>query len=387
MTDAGHSAALDLRIHDSFDEIRPLWRAFERDAVMSVYQGLRWLELWHSHVGGATLDRLALVVGERDGRPVFIWPLGIWRAGPLKIARWLGGKFNNYNLGLWCPSEIAAITEEEMRRALGDIARKAGIDSFELANQPKTWEGFDNPFAMICEQQSPSNSFVMDLEPDFDALYARRRSSRSRRTQRRKRETMAEAGEIRLLHARDEATVLKIVDALVEQRNARAAEAGIPSIFAEKGAQAMTREILLDGLSSPTTGPIMEAHALEVGGIIRATYVGGVHRGRYSCFLNSFREDDLTATSPGDQLLLDVVEYCCQSGMTQLDLGIGEARYKSAWCEPDPLFDSFIAMSAAGRLHAGFYELRQSVKRAIKANPVLWNAVKKARQLRSRAHF
>ena len=380
----GHAAALDLRIIDTFEEIEPLWRTFEAEAVMSVYQGFRWLQLWHRHVGRATADRLALVVGERAGAPVFIWPLGIWRTGPLKVARWLGGKYNNYNLGLWCPSEITAITDDEMRRALGDIARQAGIDTFELVNQPASWHGHANPFAAICAQPSPSNSYVLDLEPDFDALYTRLRSARSRRTLRRKRETMAEAGEIRFLHARDEASVLRIVEALIEQRNDRAAQAGIPSVFAEAGAAEMTRDILLDGMT-PGDGPVMEAHALEVGGIIRATYVGGVHRGRYSCFLNSFRDDELTATSPGDQLLHDVVEYCCQAGMSQLDLGIGEARYKDAWCAPDPLFDSFVAMSAAGRIHAGFYELRQSVKRAIKANPVLWGAVKKARQIRSRA--
>ena len=354
---------------------------------MPVYQGLRWLELWHEHVGRATISRLAVVVGKRDGKTVFIWPFGIWRAGPLKIARWLGGKFNNYNLGLWCPAEIAAITEDEMRRALGDIARQAGIDSFELLNQPETWEGFENPFARISRQPSPSNSFVMDLEPDFGALHERRRSSRSRRTLRRKREAMAEAGEIRFIHARDEATVVRIVDALVEQRNDRAADAGIPSVFAQAGAMEMTRDALLDGLHARNGAPCLEAHALEVGGIIRATYVGGVHRGRYSCLLNSFREDELTPSSPGEQLLVDVVEYCCRAGMTQLDLGIGEARYKEAWCEPDPLFDSFAAMSVAGRVHAGFHELRQSVKRAIKANPVLWAAVRKARQLRSRGHL
>lgn len=381
---AAPTAVLELRIVESFAEIEPEWRAFERDAQMSVYQGFRWLELWHRHIGRHEVERLLLVVGTRAGKPAFIWPMGVWRSGPLRVARWLGGKFNNYNLGLWRSDELAAMTRDDLAATLADLAARARIDTFELLNQPVTWDGQANPFAEIAAVPSPSSSHAMDLQPDFTALYEGRRSSRSRRTLRRKRENMEKAGRPRLIHARDEATVLRIVEALVEQRNARAATAGIPSVFADYGALELTRDILLDSLDH-RGGPRMEAHALEVGGVIRATYVGGILHGRYSCFLNSFRDDELTATSPGEQLLYDVVESCCRRGMTRLDLGIGEERYKSSWCDADPLFDSFIPVTAAGRLHARLRELRQVLKRAIKGNPVLWQAVKKARQLRSRA--
>lgn len=376
--------ALSLEIHDTFDGVAERWRAFEVTAVMPPYQGFRWLELWHRHVGLRSMEKLALVEGRRGDATVFLWPFGIWSIGPVRIARWLGGKFNNYNFGLWDAAELAAITGEEMRATLEDIAKRMSIDTYEFVNQPETWDGFTNPFHMLGGTPSPSNSHVLDLEPDFDALYTRRRSSRSRRTLRRKRDQMAEAGEIRLIHATDEATVLRLVEALVDQRNARAATAGIPSVFAERGALDMTRDVLLDGLTE-TKGPIMEAHALEVDGIIRATYVGGTHHGRYSCFLNSFRDDELTATSPGEQLLHDLIESCCKRGMTRLDLGIGEQRYKTSWCDPDPLFDIFLPVSTAGHLHARLREFRQSVKRSIKGNPVLWKAVLKARQMRSRA--
>ncbi len=384
--DHGQAAALSLKIFASFDEIEPLWRKLEADAYMSIYQGFRWLQLWHELIGRRSSGELALVVGERNGEPVFIWPFGIWRSGPVRIARWLGGKYNNYNLGIWALDELATVNAQDVMKALREIAASARIDTFELINQPEAWDGQRNPFMCLSHTPSPSNSYLLALEPDFDALYERRRSSRSRRTLRRKRETMEQAGEVRFIHGTDRATILRIVEALVEQRDARAQTVGIPSIFASPGALEMTRDVLLDALTS-TEGPLMHAHALEVGGVIRATYIGGIYGERYSCFLNSFRDDELTATSPGDQLLHDLIRSSCENGLRYLDLGIGEERYKTSWCDPDPLFDSFIAMSRIGRLHAQLRGLRQSLKRSIKNNPALWKAVKKARKLRSRVGF
>ncbi len=183
----------------------------------------------------------------------------------------------------------------------------------------------------------------------------------------------------------DEATIERIVDVLVEQRNARAVTSGILSVFVVPGVRDLYRDVLIDSLSA-TSGPLAEAHALEVDGIIRATYIGGTHHGRDSCHLNSFREDELKNATPGEQLLLDVLKCCCERGLTQLDLGIGEMSYKVSWCKPDPLFDSSLPMTALGRLHALLAETKQSVKRSIKANPLLWKTILKLRRLRSHSH-
>ncbi len=376
--------ALTLRIFNSFEEIEPVWRRLQAHAYMSAYQGFRWLQLWHELIGRRSGGDLVLVVGERDGEPVFIWPFGVWRCGPARIARWLGGKYNNYNLGIWALEELSTANSKRVMKALREIAATAKIDSYELINQPEVWDGLRNPFMCLSHTPSPSNSYRLDLERDFEALYTRRRSSRSRRTLRRKRETMAQSGEIRFIHGTDKDSVLRIVEALVEQRDARAHAVGIPSIFSERGALELTRDVLLDGLTC-TEGPLMQAHALEVDGIIRATYVGGIYGERYSCFLNSFRDDELTASSPGEQLLHDLIEFSCEGGLKQLDLGVGEERYKTSWCDPDPLFDSFIPITGTGKLYARLREMRQSVKRSIKNNPALWQAIKKARKLRSRA--
>jgi CelD/BcsL family acetyltransferase involved in cellulose biosynthesis len=89
--------------------------------------------------------------------------------------------------------------------------------------------------------------------------------------------------------------------------------------------------------------------------------------------------------SPGEQLLLRLVRSCCERGFETFDLGIGEARYKNMLCgDAEPLFDSYIALSPAGRVLAFGYGLGAATKRAIKTRPALWSFVGKLRRLRAK---
>ena len=69
------------------------------------------------------------------------------------------------------------------------------------------------------------------------------------------------------------------------------------------------------------------------------------------------------------------------------DLGVGEARYKTTICdERDELVDTFVSVTAKGRLFAGVARARRSAKRWIKTQPRLlklahraWGLLDKAR--------
>ncbi|MBZ0218490.1 MAG: hypothetical protein K8F25_18180, partial [Fimbriimonadaceae bacterium] len=56
-----------------------------------------------------------------------------------------------------------------------------------------------------------------------------------------------------------------------------------------------------------------------------------------------------------------------------LDLGIGEANYKKAWCnQADLLFDAFIATTLIGSISTNVVKLGRRIKRVIKQTPFLW---------------
>ncbi len=382
-TDSTRAASLpSVRLVSGFEEIEAEWRALEADCIMSAYHCYDWLKNWYARVGRYEYADLALAVGDIDGATAFILPLGIRRSGPLRIAGWLGGKLNNYNFGLWRADVYTSLPAGALQACLADIAAMARIDTFELRNIPENWSGLRSPFLDLAHTPSPSNSFVMDLERDFDALYEKARSSKSRRTLRKKCERLQEAGRVEFVHAITPEQARIAADATIEQRNDRAHDAGIPSVFAQPGVAELIRDTVMNAAGQRE--PVLDTHYLVVDGIVRATYIGGVKNGRYSCSLNSFRDDELTAMSPGDLLLKEVIRDCCERGMTALDLGIGEMRYKTAWCEPDPLIDCFVPVTLAGRLHAGAQSCIQTAKRAIKGNSVLWNTVVRLRKLRAR---
>lgn len=381
-TDAS-TAGYSVRVVDDFAMAESAWRALEADSVMSVYQCYDWLRPWYEHVGRHEGARPAIVVVERNGSPAFLLPLGVWKNGPLRIARWLGGKLNNYNFGLWRRDDYASIEPGVLAQCLADVAREARVDAFELLNIPENWDGLRSPFLGLPHTPSPSASYVLQLDADFDTLNERHRSAKSRRTLRKKLDRLSEAGEISFGRGTDAASARRIVEATIEQRDQRAAATGVPSVFAQEGVAELLRQTA--ALEAGDAEPVVDTHFLAVDGVIRATYVGGVKNGRYSCSLNSFREDELTAHSPGDQLLHEVIRDCCERGMKTLDLGIGEMRYKTAWCEEDPLIDCFMPVSLAGRLQVGVRALVQTLKRTIKHNRLLWNAVLTFRRIRARA--
>ena len=109
------------------------------------------------------------------------------------------------------------------------------------------------------------------------------------------------------------------------------------------------------------------------GARIVATYGGAAQGERWSGMFNSFDADEEVArSSPGDLLLVKIVESCCARGLRAFDLGVGEARYKAALCDqPIPLFDAAIGFGPLGRAAAALVLARQALKRTVKRHPRL----------------
>src|SRR5690606_18177680 len=148
----------------------------------------------------------------------------------------------------------------------------------------------------------------------------------ARKKLRSKERKLAESGAIAVVTATDEATARALLDTLIRQRSDRAAATGIPTAFDDPAVRAfLTDRLVRATLAGDTAFTI---HALEVGGIVRATYVGGLRDGRYYAYSNSIADDELSSLSPGDILLKHLIERMCDAGATCFDFGLGAERYK-----------------------------------------------------------
>ena len=109
--------------------------------------------------------------------------------------------------------------------------------------------------------------------------------------------------------------------------------------------------------------------------------VAGVADGhRYSMMFNTYTMSAHSKYSPGLILMRDIIDHYAGRDYRALDLGIGSDDYKRMFCKDDePIFDSFIALSARGKLAAGVMSGLNRTKRMVKHNPALLEMAQKLR--------
>lgn len=372
-----------VEIFDDLTVAEPHWRALELvDSLATPYQRYDFLKHWQRHVGSNSGMTPFIVVGfNQESEPLFLLPLGSQPLGGLIGLEFLGGKHANFNMALWRRDVAATIGADGLRNVLAALSGHA--DVLKLVNQPLTWGGATNPFALLPHQRAANYGFSGALVPDFDALLRARSNSEARKKMRKKERTLASFGELRFERATEPDDVRRVIDAFFKQKSARMRALGMSDAFSLPGVrrfiEAAATEQLLDGK------PLIELYALSVDDIIVATMGGIVGSGRFCAMFNSIIQGRFAVESPGEQLILRLVRACCERELLTFDLGIGEARYKNLLCgDAEPLFDSYISLSAAGRLPAIAFALGAATKRAIKTQPALWSIVGAFRRLRAR---
>jgi CelD/BcsL family acetyltransferase involved in cellulose biosynthesis len=361
----------------------PHWRTLEAASSLTTpYQRYDFMRLWQAHVGAAAGVTPFIAVGfNAAGAPLFLWPFGCRRIGGLRVIEFLGGKHANFNMGLWRRDVAGRIGANDLRRVLADIAGHA--DMLVLVNQPLTWAGTTNPFALLPQQRAANFGFSGSLVPDFEALIRARTNANTRKKMRKKERALAGMGAVRFERASSPNDVRRVLDAFFKQKSARMRMLGVSDVFAEAGVrrfiEAAATEQLGDG------APAIELYALSVDDMIVATMGGIVGDGRFCAMFNSILPGRYAVESPGEQLIVNLVRQCCDRGLNTFDLGIGESRYKRLFCEDaEPLFDTYLPLTGPGHLLAVGFKTGAAVKRTLKQHPMLWSAVRATRRLKAR---
>ncbi len=368
----------------SLSEIVSDWRALEAHGVVTPYQRFDWVSAYAAHAMKEDhAEARILMVRSRDGRAAAILPFALRHMAGLKTVSFIGGKHANFHMGVFDPAFAASLDSAGARRLLADAAAAmGGVDAFILQNQPFVWDGHRNPLALLDAQPSPSHAYKLPLSGDCEASLQSSMSSHARKKHKNKRARFAELGPSRLIVAETADERMRILDAFRRQKAARFALMGLPDPFASDGVRTFLAQAAEPPQGGPEVKPALILAALELNDAIIATYVGAVHRRRFSGMATSFEADPaVMKISPGEILLVDLIRSECRRGTTVFDLGVGEARYKTTICnQTEELADGFIAISGRGRLAASVLRLAQKAKGAIKHSPL---ALSLARRLRA----
>lgn len=174
----------------------------------------------------------------------------------------------------------------------------------------------------------------------------------------------------------------RLLDAFLGLKAVHMTAQGLGNVFSEPGVVEFLRQAahvrLADGR------PLIELHALETDDEVLAVFGAIADRYRFSAMFNTYTVGAAARHSPGLILLRRMIAECASRGIDTFDLGVGRAQYKSFFCrELEPLFDTFLPLTAPGRLMAPAFRASFAAKRMIKAKPALWAGVQLVRSFRA----
>jgi CelD/BcsL family acetyltransferase involved in cellulose biosynthesis len=384
---APHSPFADIRlsIHLDLRAIEQRWRAFVETADGTVFQSFDWLSAWQQHVGSRTGVTPVVVIGtDAAGEMLFLLPLAIDRFGPVRRLTWLGSDLCDYNVPLLASNFSVRVGARRFAQIWRDILVRVeshpdlGLDFVHMEKMPDVVGAQRNPFMQLPRAKHASGAYQTRLTGDWDTFYAGKRSTATRRGDRRKRKKLSEIGEVRFVTATDADEIEQTLDTLILQKGRLFAHMGVTNIFARTGWSEFFRALAID----PATRHMVHVSRLEVGSTCAAANLGLIHRGCYSHVLASYHDGDVSKYGPGAAHLHDLMRYAIEHHCDMFDFTVGDEPYKRDWCDSElTLYNHISIASWRGAIMALPLIASRKLKRTVKRTPWLWNAVTKARAL------
>ncbi|WP_319798839.1 GNAT family N-acetyltransferase [Nitrobacter sp.] len=351
-------------------EVEPVWRSLETLQLSTPYQRFDFLSSWQRHVGTRTnLQPCMIVASDAGRRPLLLLPLAAGVENGIRVARFMGGKHTTFNMALWRQEFAATATQADVDTLLHGIRDlPAKIDVLALTRQPQRWRDLQNPMALLPNQPSANGCPLMRMAPD--AVPSERISNSFRRRLKGKERKLQALPGYRYCVATTDAEITRMCDAFFAIKPLRMAAQKLPDVFADPGVEDFLRAACLAPLAEG--GHAIEIHALECDAEVIAIFAGVADGQRFSMMFNTYTMSENARYSPGLILMRDIVDHYAGRGYTSLDLGIGSDDYKRLFCKDDePIFDSYLPLTARGRMAAFGMSSMARAKRFVKQTPAL----------------
>jgi len=374
------SARISVSVHDSVAAVEHEWRRFEQTADCTPFQTFDWLSAWQRHVGEATGVTPAIVIARRGDKILLLIPLGIERRSFARCLVFLGDVLCDYHAPLLAP-DFATLVPEGFPALWDKIVTvlqatpASRQDAIIFDKMPAKIAEQRNPMLALNVTLNPSGAYETPLPADWEAYYASKRSSATRRRDRTKLKRLGELGAVKFVNPDTSAELALTFDLLVQQKSKAFARMGVPNLFAPTGHAAFYRELA----TSPRYRSLVHLSRLDVGNTRAALNLGITFRDCYFHILASYDDGEVSRFGPGAAHLRELLRYAIARGLTRFDFTIGDEPYKRDWCDAEqPLYDYAGAATMRGLPAAAMAFGWGRAKRAIKKS-TMWNAVQRLR--------
>jgi CelD/BcsL family acetyltransferase involved in cellulose biosynthesis len=288
----------------------------------------------------------------------------------------MGGKHATFNMALWDREFAASATPADLEALIAGLSERSEADVLALHQQPLRWRDLQNPLALLPHQPSANDCPVLTME--LGAAPAELVSNSFRRRLKGKERKLQPLAGYRYHVATEDADIARILDWFFRIKPLRMAEQKLPNVFADPGVEDFIRAACTTRL--PNGGRAIDIHALECDDEVIAIFAGVADGHRFSMMFNTYTMSASSKYSPGLILMRDIIDHYAKLDYRAFDLGIGSDDYKRLFCKSDePIFDSFIALSARGKMAAAAMSGLNRTKRMVKHNPALLEMAQKLR--------
>jgi CelD/BcsL family acetyltransferase involved in cellulose biosynthesis len=354
-----------------------IWRDLEqRQAFHTPYQRFDFLAAWQRQVGEREGLRPFIVTAtDAEQRPLLLLPLALGRKYGVNVAYFMGGKHSTFNMALWDGEFAASATQADLEALIAGIAARAEADVLALYQQPLHWRDQANPMAQLPHQLSVNDCPLLAIEPG--AAPAALISNSFRRRLKGKERKLQSLPGYRYHVATTDADITRMLDWFFRIKPLRMAEQKLPNVFADAGIEDFVRAACTTAVNG---GHAIDIHALECDEEVIAIFAGVADGHRFSMMFNTYTMSPNSKYSPGLILMREIIDHYAAQNYRALDLGIGSDDYKRLFCKSDePIFDSFLPLSARGRIAAVAMSAMNRAKRMVKHNPALLEMAQKLR--------
>ncbi|CCD92923.1 conserved hypothetical protein [Bradyrhizobium sp. ORS 375] len=372
------SGIADVEIISDLAAAEAVWRALESpDHVSTPYQRFDLVGAWQRAVGASEQARPFIVVArDAEQRPLLLLPLTLRNAFGVRVASFMGGKHTTFNMPLLERDFAGRAGDRDLDALLASLRDHGGADVLALSQQPVRWRELANPLAQWPHQPSVNDCPVL-LMPAGAAPTALLSNSFRKRLKSKEKKLQALPG-YRYMIADSDAEIGEVLDWFFRTKPIRMAEQKLPNVFADPGVEAFVRSACMARLGCGHRA--IEIHALRCDAEIIAMFAGVADGTRFSMMFNTYTLSENARWSPGLILMRSIIDHYAKEDFRALDLGIGSDDYKRMFCKDDePIFDSFIPLTARGRVAASTMAALGRAKHAVKHSPALLRLAQRLR--------
>jgi CelD/BcsL family acetyltransferase involved in cellulose biosynthesis len=304
-------------------------------------------------------------------------PLALRRQHGMRVASFMGGKHATFNMALWDKDFACDVSAADLAAVLAGLRAKNVADVLALTQQPRHWQDCLNPLAVLPGQRSVNDCPVLTMVPGDPPT---NRISSSFRKRLKTKERKLQSPDYRYYIADSDADIERLLNWFFHVKPMRMAEQKLPDVFAEPGVADFLRKACHARLAGG--GRAIDIHALECDDEVIAIFAGVADDHRFSMMFNTYTMSDRARYSPGLILMQHIIDHYAERRYRALDLGIGSDEYKRLFCKGDePIFDSFIPLTARGRIAAAAISTVSRAKRLVKQNQMLLHVAQRLRRV------